>query len=314
QTTELSVIIPVYNSADIFPELYQRLKVVLDELVTRSEIVAVVDGCADRSFDVISNFSVRDPRVKVIDLSRNFGHQAAVSAGLTYASGNLVAIMDDDLEDPPEQLKALKTKLDEGYDVVYGIRKNRRRSYIHRLLFAAFYRVFGWLADIRIPNDVGDFCLMRRVVVDALNRLPESNRYLRGLRAWVGFRQTGIPYDRASRFANKSGYSFRKYFALASDAIFAFSYKPLRIMSSFGLILAVVSLVWGAKMILTRFINPSAPSVPGWLSLWVSIFFFSGVQLLCMGILGQYLLRIYDEVKQRPEFIVRRSVGFDEPK
>ncbi len=305
---ELSVVIPVYNSANIFPELHRRLVAVLSTAVSSFEIIAVVDGCQDNSFDVIAALSCGDPRIKAMEFSRNFGHQAAVTAGLAYASGAMVAIMDDDLEDPPEALPAMLAKIREGADVVYGIRRKRKRSWWHRLCFTAFYRLLSKLADVKIPGDAGDFCVMKRRVVKALNSMPENNRYLRGLRAWAGFEQVGVEYERGRRLANESGYNFTKYFKLALDAVFSFSYKPLVYMSKLGLFIAVTSMIYGMYV----FSVGKNPVAPGWASLFVSIVFLSGIQLLSIGIIGQYLARIYDEIKQRPKFIVKRVVGFED--
>ena len=307
---ELSVVVPVYNSATIFPELHRRLVEALEGVVASFEIIAVVDGCADDSSRVIAGASETDSRVKLVEFSRNFGHQAAVTAGLTYVSGDLVAIMDDDLEDPPEALVKLVERLREGFDVVYGIRRKRKRSPLHRLLYFAFYRLFGAMVDIHIPNDAGDFCVMRRQVVDVLNSMPETNRYLRGLRAWAGFEQTGVEYERASRYDSESGYSLRKYVALALDAMFSFSYRPLTLMSLAGAGIATASFVFGLY-VLFAVLFLDRDSLPlGWASVFVSVLFFSGIQLVCFGVLGQYLARVYDETKQRPNYIVKREVGF----
>ncbi|MBN1269083.1 MAG: glycosyltransferase family 2 protein [Kiritimatiellae bacterium] len=304
---ELSIVIPVYNSEGIFPELHRRLAGALEKAVGSFEIVAVVDGCRDRSFDVIAQLAKTDPRIRAVEFSRNFGHQAAITAGLEIAAGGMVAVMDDDLEDPPEVLPQFIAKMREGYDVVYGVRRKRKRSPVHRFLYSAFYRVLGRMADVAMPRDAGDFCLMSRRVVDVLNSMPESNRYLRGLRAWSGFAQTGLEYERSERFAGETGYSLRKYFLLALDAVFSFSYKPLAYLSVAGVLIAVASFLY-ALMVLLRGGNPLAP---GWASLFVLILFFSGIQLLSIGIIGQYLARIYDEVKRRPKFIVKRAVGVD---
>jgi dolichol-phosphate mannosyltransferase len=307
QTPELSVVIPVYNSEAIFPELYTRLCKALDGSVQNFEIIAVVDGCRDHSFDVIQSIGQKDPRVKAIEFSRNFGHQAAITAGLSLATGNRIAVMDDDLEDPPEVLPLLLARMNEGFDVVYGIRQKRERSASYRLLYKAFYRILGMLVDIRIPSDAGDFCLMTRRVVQVLNVMPENNRYLRGLRAWAGFEQTGLEYDRGARFASESGYSLRKYIRLAMDAIFSFSYKPLTYVSRMGFVIAAGSFLYGVFLLMSG----RSPNAPGWASLFVAILFFSGVQLISIGIIGQYLARIYDEIKQRPKFIVKRSANFE---
>jgi glycosyltransferase involved in cell wall biosynthesis len=307
----LSIVIPVYNSARIFPDLYQRLTAVLESAVPSYEVVAVVDGCRDESFRVIREVALRDPRIKVLEFSRNFGHQAAVTAGLEHASGDIVGIMDDDLEDPPEVLPRLLGRMAEGYDVVYGVRRRRKRSPLHRFLYHAFYRVLGHMTDISMPADAGDFCVMRRCVVDVLNAMPENNRYLRGMRSWVGFRQTGVEYDRGERSSGESGYSLSKYFALASTAIFSFSYKPLQYVSMAGTIVAFTSFVAAVYVVFVK-LTGRLPNVPGWVSLLVAVLLLSGVQLISVGILGQYLMRVYDEVKKRPTYVIRRAVGFGE--
>jgi dolichol-phosphate mannosyltransferase len=307
---EVSVVIPVYNSADIFPELHRRLVAVLENAAKSFEIIAVLDGCRDRSAEVISGIAEKDKRVKMIEFSRNFGHQAAITAGLEFVSGATVIVMDDDLEDPPEILPQFLAKLNEGHDVVYGVRKRRQRALPYRLLYRLFYRVLGSLVNIRIPYDAGDFCVMNRPVVNAMNAMPESNRYLRGMRAWCGFRQIGMEYDRGERFANESGYTFSKYAALALDAIFSFSYKPLKLVSLAGLLIAGFSFLYGARLIVLR-LTGNYDDVPGWASLQVSILFLSGIQLICLGIVGEYLARIYDEVKRRPKFVINRVVGID---
>jgi dolichol-phosphate mannosyltransferase len=307
-TLELSVIIPVYNSADIFPELHRRLVSVLEPAVKSFEIIAVVDGCRDRSAEVIGGIAGKDPRVKMIEFSRNFGHQAAITAGLEFTSGTTVIIMDDDLEDPPEILPRFLAKLDEGYDVVYGIRKRRHRPLPYRVLYRLFYRLLGSLVDIHIPYDAGDFCAMRRQVVETMNAMPESNRYLRGMRAWCGFRQTGLEYDRGERLASESGYTLKKYLALALDAIFSFSYKPLKFVSLAGFLVAGVSFLYVMRLIVGR-LTGEFNQVPGWASLQVSILVLSGIHLISIGIVGEYLARIYDEVKQRPKFVIKKAVG-----
>jgi glycosyltransferase involved in cell wall biosynthesis len=307
-TLELSVIIPVYNSADIFPELHRRLVTVLEPAVKSFEIIAVVDGCRDRSAEVIGGIATKDSRVKMIEFSRNFGHQAAITAGLEFVSGATTIIMDDDLEDPPEILPRFLAKLDEGFDVIYGIRKRRHRPLPYRMLYRLFYRLLGSLVDIHIPYDAGDFCAMRKPVVETMNAMPESNRYLRGMRAWCGFRQTGLEYDRGERLASESGYTLKKYVALAFDAIFSFSYKPLKFVSLAGFLVAGVSFLYVLRLIVGR-LTGEFNQVPGWASLQVSILVLSGIHLISIGIVGEYLARIYDEVKQRPKFVIKNAVG-----
>jgi len=306
---ELSIVIPVYNSANIFPELHRRLVAALEPVVNSFEVLAVLDGCKDNSLAVISGIAAKDDRVKVLEFSRNFGHQAAVTAGVQHASGALVAIMDDDLEDPPEALPAFIDKARSGFDVVYGIRRRRKRSFALRFLYSMFYRLSGAIVDISIPRDAGDFCVMTRRVAQVLNAMPENNRYLRGMRAWSGFPQAGIEYERDQRFAERSGYSFSKYFALAMDGIFSFSYWPLKLVTKAGMLIALASFAWGGWIVYLK-LSGEMPDVPGWTSLTVSVLCLSGIQLMAMGIMGEYIARIYDEVKQRPKFVIRTRIGF----
>lgn len=308
---DISVVIPIYNSANIFPELYKRLIRALEPGVRSFEIIAVLDGCRDNSFSVISGLSAQDKRIKLIEFSRNFGHQAALTAGLSHASGAMVAIMDDDLEDPPELLPRFIEKIREGFDVVYGIRRKRSRSFILRLLYKAFYRILGNLVDIKIPYDAGDFCVMTERMVNVLVCMPEHNRYLRGMRAWAGFNQTGIEYDREKRFADESGYSIRKYIALALNAIFSFSYKPLKYLTVMGLVISAVSFEEAFRIIILKVTN-RLPEVPGWAYLSVAMLFLFGIMFIALGIMGEYIARIYDELKQRPQFVIRSMRGFEE--
>ncbi|TAN45456.1 MAG: glycosyltransferase [Nitrospirae bacterium] len=308
---ELSVVVPVYNSARIFPELHKRLVGALEGSVESFEIIAVLDGCRDNSLDVIGSLSQKDGRIKVIEFSRNFGHQAAITAGLNHAAGRLIAIIDDDLEDPPEILNQFIAKTKEGFDVVFGIRKKRKRSLPLRMLYSMFYRISGKLVDIDIPRDAGDFCVMTRRVVEVLLSMPENNRYLRGMRAWSGFKQTGVEYEREGRFADNSGYNLRKYFALALNGIFSFSYRPLKYVTFIGIFIAMLSFAEGARVLYLK-LTDKMFNVPGWTSLSLSILFFSGVQLIALGIIGEYIARIYDEVKQRPKYVIRTKIGLDE--
>lgn len=309
QQTDLSVVIPVYNSDRIFPELYRRLCAVLEKSAPSFEIIAVLDGCTDNSLSIISGLAARDSRLKVIEFSRNFGHQAAVTAGLHHAGGDRVAILDDDLEDPPEVLPAFLARLNEGFDVVYGIRKRRKRSFFIRTLFSCFYRLSGKLFDIDIPRDSGDFCVMTRRVLQVLLAMPENNRYLRGMRAWAGFNQTGIEYERGERFSGASGYTLRKYFSLAFDGIFSFSFRPLKYVTFIGVFIALLSFAY-ASLIVYMKLAGHIPDVPGWTFLTVAVLFLSGIQLIAMGVMGEYVSRIYDEVKHRPPYVIRIKIGF----
>lgn len=311
--SDLSVVIPVYNSARIFPELYRRLLAALEPAAGTFEIIAVLDGCRDDSFEVISGYAHIDNRIKLIEFSRNFGHQAAVTAGLKHAGGRLIAIIDDDLEDPPELIARFIEKTREGFDVVFGVRQKRKRSFALRLLYSIFYRVSGRLIDIEIPSDAGDFCVMSRRVLQVLNSMPENNRYLRGMRAWAGFKQTGIEYERAERLSGSSGYTLRKYFSLAFNGIFSFSFRPLKYVTVMGICIALASFTQAAYVIFLK-VTGRMRDVPGWTSLSVSVLFLSGIQLIAMGVIGEYIARIYDEVKHRPPYVIRTKIGFmDEP-
>jgi polyisoprenyl-phosphate glycosyltransferase len=304
----LSVIIPVFYSADIFPTLYARLIETLEKTVDTFEIIAVVDGCSDNSADVVAEYNISDPRVKLIELSRNFGNQMAITAGLRYCSGEMVVVIDDDLEDPPELIPELIKKAEENFDVVYAVRRKREVSRFRHAAYKGYYRVLSKLANFEIPENVGDFCLMRRPIVDALNAMPENNRYIRGLRAWAGFRQIGIEFDRELRHSGTSGFSLVKYLKFAYDGIFSFSQKPLMYVVFMGFTISASSFALGGALIVFK-VAGKLPDVPGWASIATSILFIGGIQLLSIGVLGQYIGRIYDEVKKRPPFIVRRSVG-----
>ena len=307
---DLSVVIPVYNSAEIFPELHRRLVETLSDTVQSYEIIAVVDGCTDSSAEIIEMHTKENPNLKMIELSRNFGHQTAITAGLELSSGEMVVVMDDDLEDQPELLPKFLSKAQEGYDVVYGIRKKRKVSISRRLAFSFFYRLLNRLSAIDMPYDSGDFCLMKRPIVDALNAMPETNRYIRGLRTWLGLKQVGIEYERGKRPTGQSGYRLINYIKLAMDGILSFSYKPLTYVSVIGFVVASASFLAGMRLIILKLIRESS-DVPGWASIMVAVLFIGGVQLISVGILGQYIARIYDEVKQRPKFIIKRTIGLE---
>ncbi|HUT64159.1 MAG TPA: glycosyltransferase family 2 protein [Anaerolineae bacterium] len=307
---ELSVVIPVYNSAKIFPALYRRLVETLSNIVQSYEIIAVVDGCTDNSAEVIEMHTKENPHLKMVELSRNFGHQMAITAGLQVSSGEMVVVMDDDLEDQPELLPKFISKAQEGYDVVYGIREKRKVSIYRRVAFRFFYRLLNRLSAIDMPYDSGDFCLMKRPIVDALNAMPETNRYIRGLRTWLGLKQVGIEYERGRRPAGRSGYRLINYIKLAMDGILSFSYKPLTYVSVIGFVVASASFLVGMRLLVLKLIGETI-IIAGWASIMVAVLFIGGVQLISIGILGQYIARIYDEVKQRPKFIIKRTIGLE---
>lgn len=305
----ISVIVPVFNEEETLSALYARLTDVLTALDTPYELVLVDDGSTDRTLDMLREFHARDPRVKFISLARNFGHQAALTAGLAHASGQAVVVMDADLQDPPELIPDLLARWNEGFDVVYAIRCHRKEPLPQRMAYALFYRLLSRVASLRMPLDAGDFCLMDRRVVDQLNALPERARFLRGLRSWVGFRQIGVEYERQARFAGRPKYNFWKLVRLAVDGLVSFSYLPLRIASSLGFLTSLGSLVAGLYYLVLRLAGHREPS--GFAAIVISVLFLGGVQLITIGIMGEYVGRIFDEVKSRPVYIAHEKEGFD---
>lgn len=304
----LSVVVPVFNEEDGIAELHRRLGAALDSAGMPHEIVLVNDGSRDRSAELLDAAAAADPHVVVVHLSRNFGHQAALAAGLAQARGQAVVVLDADLQDPPELIPALMERWREGYHIVYGQRIKRHGDpFTKRALAWMYYRVVRDLASVDLPTDAGDFCLMDRAVVDVLVAMPERNRYIRGLRAWVGFRQTAVPFERAERFAGERKYGFRHSLALALNGIFSLSRAPLQLATWFGLAVSAVSFALGAWYIFRK-ITVGYP-VQGWASLAVIVLFLGGVQLITIGLLGEYLGRIYDEVKQRPLYVIGRVVS-----
>lgn len=313
----ISIVIPCFNEQEVLPQLHARLSVVAESWGESYEVILVDDGSADATWEIIERFHEGDGRWKAIRFARNFGHQTAISAGIHHACGDCVIIMDADLQDPPEQLHRFIEKWQEGYEVVYGIRATRKENVVKRASYKAFYRVLKRLADIDIPLDSGDFCLMDRKVVDLLKAMPERHRFVRGLRSWVGFRQVGVEYARSARAAGEVKYTFRKLVNLAYDGIFSFSTAPLRLATYFGFITAFLALLGTVFTIMQRifvewFTEKGFPFVPGYYTTISVILFLGGVQLICIGVLGEYLGRIYDEVKGRPLWTIRGTVGFGE--
>ncbi len=306
----LSVVAPVYNEEAILPELYRRVREVLDGAGLSWELVLVNDGSRDRSPQIMRELHARDPRVKVVDFARNFGHQIAITAGADYATGDAVVIIDADLQDPPETILDLVAKWREGYEVVYAVRSERKgETWFKEFTAKAFYRLIYRITDINIPQDTGDFRLMDRKVVDALKQMREHHRFMRGLSVWVGFRQTGVKYVRAERYAGETKYPLKKMVKFALDGITSFSYLPLQLAMYLGFIAAGLSVLGIIAAIILRLSGSHA--FYGQASTLVSVLFLGGVQLICLGIIGEYLGRIYDEVKNRPLYIVRETLGFD---
>ncbi len=297
----LSVIVPLYNEEEIVAKTFAVLEQELAEI--EHELIFVNDGSTDKTREILESLLPKTPQNTLINFSRNFGHQAAFSAGLRHARGRAVVIIDGDLQDPPALIHDMLKKWEEGYQVVYAQRKKRKgETFFKKASAHAFYKILHALTSIDIPMDTGDFRLMDRVVVDQLNALPERNRFLRGLVCWVGFKRTGILYDRKERSAGKSKYPLRKMLRLAMDGITSFSTTPLKISFLTGMLATIVAFGLFVWSVLEKFLNP-VTTVPGWASLMTAIVFFGGIQLMSIGILGEYIGRIYEEVKQRPLYI-----------
>jgi dolichol-phosphate mannosyltransferase len=307
-----SFILPVFNEEETLGETYRRVAGVMSALQGEgeSEMILVDDGSRDQSLEIMHELQQRDLRVRYVSLARNFGHQVAVSAGLQFAQGDAVVVLDADLQDPPELIPSMVEKWRAGYHVVYARRIARRSEGPLKKLFAfLFYRILRLLTDVDIPSDTGDFCLMDRKVVEVLNALPERGRYLRGLRAWVGFRQTAVAFERDPRFAGEVKYTFRKSLSLAINGIVSFSRVPLRIASYLGLLAGVSALLMIVLVVYWRIFKHPAPLI-GYTIITAAVFFFGAVQLLSLGILGEYLGRVYEEVKGRPIYTVKEAGGF----
>ena len=307
-----SIVIPVYNEETSIPELYRRLSAMMERLGEPVELILVNDGSRDRTLWLLRDLRQADSRVYYLSFARNFGHQIAVTAGLNFARGQAIIVMDADLQDPPELIPSLIESWQEGYQVIYAQRtKRRKESWFKRLPAFLFYRILRHLADIDIPLDTGDFCLMDRQVVDVLNAMPERNRYIRGLRSWVGFRQTSIPYERDPRFAGEVKYTFRKSLALAADGLVSFSKIPLRFSTYVGLLAALIAVLMGVLVLYWRIVEPTSP-LTGFATIAIAIFFLGAVQLVSIGILGEYVGRIYEEVKGRPLYVLSEVGGLTE--
>ena len=300
----LSIVIPVFNEAENLPMLHARLTDAMNQVGVDYEIVLVDDGSKDQSPEILKRLESEDRRVVVVEFARNFGHQVAISAGLEHSRGRVVCIMDADLQDPPEVLPSFLAKWQEGWEVVYAVRTERKEWWGKRLAYAVFYRLLQRVANIEIPLDAGDFCVMDRRVVDELVGMPERNRFVRGIRSWVGFKQIGVPYERQARHAGAPKYTFRKLLYLALDGLISFSHTPLRIITILGFTVSLLSFLVASFYIIKKF--TLGTGVPGFTTLVVSIFFLAGLQLMTIGVIGEYIGRISDEVKHRPLYVARR--------
>ncbi|KAB0670615.1 glycosyltransferase family 2 protein [Oryzomonas sagensis] len=307
--TVISVVVPVYNEEAVIHESYSRLKGVMEGLDEPYEVIFVNDGSRDATPVIIRDICKSDPTVRLIDFARNFGHQTAITAGMDYASGDAVVVIDADLQDPPEVIPEMIATWREGFDVVYGQRAQRKgETLFKRFTSAAFYRILQKLTDVEIPVDTGDFRLIDRKVCDALKRVKERNRYVRGIISWLGFRQTGVEFVREKRFAGETKYPLKKMLRFAFDAITSFSYKPLKVATYIG---STVSLGGFAYLLVVLYLKLfTTATVTGWASMMAVTLFFNGVVLMMLGIIGEYIGRIYDEAKGRPLYVVREEVNF----
>ncbi len=303
----LSVVVPLYNEEDNLVALHQRLSAVLDAQGLASEILLVDDGSTDRTPLLLDGLLHQDRRLVVLHLSRNFGHQAAVGAGIEAARGQAVVVMDGDLQDPPELLPQFLHRWREGFQVIYAVRRHRKEGLLKRACYHIFYRLLNRISEIDIPLDSGDFCLMDRQVVEALRSLPERRRFIRGLRTFVGFRQVGLPYERDARSAGQPKYTFGRLLGLAVDGLVSFSSYPLRLVTYLGLLAATIALGLTVWVLIDAFLQQTAPR--GWASTVVVVLFMGSVQLISLGIIGEYVRLIFIETKERPSYIVasRRS-------
>jgi len=302
---ELSVVIPVFNEEENITVLYSRLTAVLEDTHVDYEIIFVDDGSRDNSLNQVQDLSAEDKRVMVVELARNFGHQVAISAGLDFARGQAVAVMDADLQDPPEVLPEFIAKWRKGYDVIYAIREQRKERWLKRSSYALFYRLLRRVANIHIPLDSGDFCVMDRRVVELLKGMPERSRFIRGIRSWVGLNQVGVPFERPARYAGQSKYTVGRLMLLALDGLISFSYVPLRFITFLGLSVSCLSIFLAVFYFVKKLLSGLSP--PGFATLVVSIFFLAGIQLSTMGVIGEYVGRIFEEAKRRPLYVLRRA-------
>lgn len=310
---KVSLVIPMYYEEEVAEECYNRVTKVLSSLQNYTyEIIFINDGSKDKTLEILEQIATKDSNVKVISFARNFGHQCAVTAGLQEVTGDAIVIIDADLQDPPELIPDMLKLWEAGNEVIYGKRKTRDGESKFKLLTAKmFYKTLNALSDVDIPKDTGDFRLVDKKVVDVINSLPEHNKFLRGLFSWVGFKQTPFEYERKERFAGKTKYPLKKMLKLASDGIISFSTKPLKIVGGLGILSMIISLLVLIYAILS-FIFHWHNLTAGWTSLIVTMTFLSGIILISLWMIGEYIARIYDEVKQRPQYIIDKKINIDE--
>ena len=307
-----SVVIPIFNEEEVLPELHQRLTRAMEAMQASYELLFVNDGSRDGSIDLLRNLASQDPRIKVIDFARNFGHQAAITAGMDLAAGDAVVVIDADLQDPPEVIARLAEKWREGYDVVYAVREKRQGdSLFKRATAALFYRLLKRITSVDIPVDTGDFRLMSRRALEAFKTLRERHRFVRGLVSWIGFRQTGVTFVRDERHAGVTKYPLHKMVKFAFDGLTSFSFAPLQMATYMGFVTAFTAFLGILWVVGVRLFTSEA--IPGWASQIVCTLLLGGIQLISLGIIGEYIGRIYDEVKGRPLYLTREILGQDRP-
>lgn len=298
----ISVVVPLFNEEENIQHLFDRCSKALEVWTNNYEIICVNDGSKDKTLLLLKEIHQKNKRWKIISLSRNFGHQQAFLCGLFHAKGNYVAMIDGDLQDPPELLYEFYQKMISGnFDVVYGVRQKRKEGFFKKFLYKSYYKVLKKMASVEIPLDSGDFCLMKKVVVDNMLRMKEQSLFLRGIRSWVGFRQFGYEYERDARFGGEPKYTFKKLFQLAYNGIFSFSQLPVKILTTLGFWVVIIAVLYSFYALFVKITTPDVPQ--GFTTLAIAIFLFGGIQLLALGIIGEYVLRIYDETRNRPAYI-----------
>lgn len=305
----LSIVVPVFNEEEVITESYKRLKEVMDKLNKSYEIIFINDGCRDKTPVIIEEICKRDKNIKLVNFSRNFGHQIAISAGMDKAEGEAIVVIDADLQDPPEIIPLMVDKWKEGYEVVYGKRSKRKGETIFKKLTAAlFYRFISAMTPFHIPLDVGDFRLIDRKVCNIMKNIHEKNRFIRGLVSWTGFSQTAVEYIREERFAGKTKYTLKKMIRFATDAIVSFSYKPLKIATTLGVLFSLAGFIYLVYVLYEAIILKN--TIRGWASSISITLIFNGITLIILGIIGEYIGRIYDESKNRPLYIIKSQLNF----
>ncbi len=309
---KISIVIPAYNEEEVLNKLIERLAILINNTPKYEfEVIFVNDGSQDKTLEILEEIAQKEKRLKILSFSRNFGHQAAVTAGIKYVTGDAVVIIDADLQDPPELIPQMIELWEQGNEVIYGKRKKRKGESAFKLLSAKmFYKTLNALSDVEIPKDTGDFRLVDRKVIDVINQMPEHNKFLRGLFSWVGFKQYAFEYERQERKAGKTKYPFKKMKKLASDGIISFSTKPLKMLGGIGILSIIISigiLIYSLISYALKLNNLA----PGWTSIMVTVTFLGGIQLLSVWIMSEYIARIYDETKQRPEYIIDKKINIE---